>query len=165
MLPRRSKSDENPFATVEVGVEDDVNPKRIRWHVILAGCLCGYYLVSCLTLPFAKQVWFGEIPVLGLLQIPKAFLKSLLHSSLMEAMKSFGWTGSSSDYFATHSIVMVVMLFLPTVVFLLLIWRLPKLPFRPPITFAMLACSCLDAIVTIWFENTSSLKLFNGVLF
>jgi hypothetical protein len=31
----------------------------------------GYFTLTCLTLPFAGRVWWGEIPVLALIQIPK----------------------------------------------------------------------------------------------
>lgn len=136
-------------------------PRRLNW---LAGGVCVYYMLSAVTLPFAGKVWFGEIPILGLFQIPKAIIKSFIHDVLLDAVHRFGWSAGSAspDYGMTHPWAMFLMCVLPSLV---LVSILSCLRSRRPdavFLFAVIICVAIDTVVTLSFDASSSLKLFNA---
>ena len=81
------------------------NQNRLpRWMITAAGILTVYYVISSLTLPFADDVWFGEIPLLALIQIPKSFAISAVQDVMISWLPTLGLaTGSASpDRILTH---------------------------------------------------------------
>lgn len=55
-----------------------------------------YCIASILTLPFMSAVWFGEIPLLALIQIPKISVAGWLRQEVvMEAIKTLGYSKGS----------------------------------------------------------------------
>tara|TARA_R100000789_G_C3005279_1_gene149884 strand:+ start:408 stop:893 length:486 start_codon:yes stop_codon:yes gene_type:complete len=135
-----------------------------RWLNWLIGSACVFYILSAITLPFANKVWIGEIPILGLLQLPKAFLKSVIHDALLIAVQQFGWSAGSQspDYIMTHLWAMIIMTVGPALILLITLlyfgterrWVLPLI--------ALISCATIDAVVTLGFDAWSNLKLFNG---
>jgi len=78
--------DSNPYessaATNVISHSANASP---RWPVVIVACAAIYYLLSALTLPFVNRIWFGEMPPLAIIQLPKSFLKSVVHDVLMSA--------------------------------------------------------------------------------
>ena len=138
-----------------------------RWPKILATCGAGYYLLSALTLPFVNQIWLGEFPPLALFQLPKSFLKSIVHTPLMSAIESLGYShGSfSPDHGATHGWAMAIMVTLPALLIVGLLLLPRRLPQRRTLIVAVLLCAVIDGVVTIWFDTISQLKLYNAIYF
>lgn len=103
-------------------------------------------------------------PPLAIIQLPKSFLKSVIHEVLMSAMKGFGWSrGSHSpDYIATHGWAMVLMTTIPALLLIVALTGLRRLRHRRTAIAVILACATIDAVVTLWFDNVSSLKLYNA---
>ena len=134
-----------------------------QWPIIVTAFISAYYFLSAITLPIANKVWFGEAPLLSILQIPKSFLKAIAQRLLLSGMDKMGWSfGSASpDYGATHPWAMGVMVALPAIIVTSLLafnrpskWRL--------CIAAILILSLLDGAVTIWIETTSQLKHYNA---
>jgi hypothetical protein len=135
-----------------------------RWPVVLCTCICSYFLVSALTLPFVNKLWFGEIPPLAIVQLPKSFFKSIVHQVLMSMVNSFGLSrGSfSPDYIATHGWAMIATVSVPALFVIMVFSLMRSLP-RRRLIGAILICAALDAVVTLWFDSVSNLKLYNAV--
>jgi hypothetical protein len=159
---------ENPYessgATNVVVPASDTSPS---WPGILVACAAIYYLLSALSLPLVNKIWFGEVPPLSIIQLPKSFLKSVAHDVLMSAMNGLGLSrGSfSPDYMATHGWAMGIMTVAPALLLVLVLARLRRLPNKRRLILAVLVCAVMDAVVTFLFDNVSSLKLFNTSYF
>jgi hypothetical protein len=138
-----------------------------RWPVVVAFVTCAYYVTSALTLPFADDVWIGEASILAIVQIPKSFLKSVVHEGLMALVSAVGWSrGSHSpDYIATHYWAMAAMTSVPGLAVIALLILLNRVPRRRLLIAAVSLSASLDAIVTFWFEHNSRLSLYNTVFF
>ena len=143
-------------------VTDDTAIPR-RWPARLCIGICSYFLLSALTLPFANRIWLGEAPPLAIIQLPKSFLKSLVHALLMAMLNWFGLSrGSfSPDYVATHGWAMLVTVTLPALLIILLFVRIRPLRQRRFI-IAIVVCAAIDAVVTVGIDNASNFKLFNA---
>lgn len=139
-----------------------------HWPTIACFCVCAYYLLSALTLPFVNKVWFGEAPLLAIIQFPKTFLKSVVqHEGLLPFINWAGWShGSASpDYAMTQGWAMGIMVCLPVLCFTTLLVLIRPFPHRGRLIAATIACALLDGIITLWFESASSLKLYNAIFF
>lgn len=158
--------------SIEVG-ESIVEPTGAaaapkQWPTIACFCVCAYYLLSALTLPFVNKIWLGEAPLLAPIQFPKTFLKSVVqHEGLLPFINWAGWSrGSASpDYAMTQGWAMGIMVCLPALCFTILLLLIRPLPHRGRLIAATIACALLDGIITLWFESTSSLKLYNAIFF
>ncbi|WP_339748152.1 hypothetical protein [uncultured Rubinisphaera sp.] len=148
--------------------EPDQLPTQLHpthlWLNWLIGGACVFYILSAITLPFANKVWIGEMPIFGLLQLPKAFLKSVIHDALLIAVQQFGWSAGSRspDYIMTHLWAMISMTVGPALILLitLLFFRTDRRWVLPLI--ALISCATIDAVATLGFDAWSNLKLFNG---
>jgi hypothetical protein len=126
-------------------------------------CICSYFLVSALTLPFVNRLWFGEFPPLAIVQLPKSFFKSIVHQVLMSLVDSFGLSrGSASpDFNAIHGWAMIATVSVPALFVIMVFSLMRSLP-RRRLIGAILICATLDAMVTLWFDGVSHLKLYNA---
>ncbi|MDA8564114.1 hypothetical protein N9L06_06640, partial [Mariniblastus sp.] len=70
------------LATGLLHQDETAGQRSHRWLNWLATAASVYCIVSAATLPFASKAWIGEIPVFGLFQLPKAFIKPVIHASL-----------------------------------------------------------------------------------
>lgn len=139
--------------------------ERNGWAMLLAAMmllLTGYYAISAATLPFADSVWFGEMPVFAVWQLPKIFLHSYAQTFFMWILSVTGWSAGSPspDMMATQPYAMTAMVMLPGCMPLLLaaVSRSLKNVRVPAIILLNLAV--IDAGVSFWFEQTSRLSLF-----
>jgi len=158
----------NPFEPSVPSATLIDNPSGLkRWPVIVAMLTCGYFLASALTLPFADDVWFGEVPLLAFIQMPKGFVKSIVQSALMSLVSASGLSSGSHspDYIATHFWAMGVMTTVPALTLAGSLLRLQRVPRRRWLVGAVLLSASLDAIVTFWFEQSSRLSLYNSAYF
>jgi hypothetical protein len=151
----------------ESGIRESATPPKRHWSTWLTGCLCCYYLVSAVTLPFTNKVWVGEIPILAVFQLPKSFLKSIAHDLLLSVVRALGWSrGSASpDSMMTHPWAMVLMLTAPALLWIVVVCYLRRGRTQTAVMAAILACAGIDAVVTFWFDASSSLKLYNASYF
>ena len=142
-------------------------PTARRWPVIVAACACVYYGISAMTLPFANVVWLGEIPPLAILQLPKSFTKFVIQRFLLYAVNVLGLSrGSASpDHIATHGWAMVIMAAAPALLLVAVFAFLRRERRRNRLIAAVLIFASIDAIVTIWFDSSSRLKLYNTLYF
>ena len=133
-----------------------------RWPNWLFGISCAYYILSAATLPFANTAWIGELPIFAILQISKAFIKSLVQDTLLHAVNQFGWSAglASPDYGITHPWAMIFMTVIPALILILVILRFGAKPTRNVFLFALVTCATIDAVATLWFDAASSLKLY-----
>jgi len=137
-----------------------------HWPRILCMCICTYYAMSALTLPFVNRLWLGEIPLLAIFQLPKSFLKSIIQKILLSMIHFFGLShGSTSpDYAATHGWAMIATVTLPAL-FVIAVFSLMRSSAHRHLLAAILICTGLDAVVTLWFDSASNLKLYNAIYF
>ena len=142
-------------------------PAMRRWPAIVGFCACSYYAISALTLPFADAIRLGELPPLALIQLPKSFVKSLVHGILMSVVNALGISrGSfSPDYIATHDWAMGVMTAAPALLLVAVFMLVRRVLHRRKLIAMVLICASIDAIVTFWFDNAFNLKLFNASVF
>lgn len=153
--------------TIFRNIGEFLSSARPRWPIVLVAVACWYYLTSATTLPLANYVWFEEIPPLAIIQLPKAILKSVVHDSLLAEVQRLGLSrGSASpDYIMTHGWAMGIMLLIPALLLTAVLLLAPRVPHRRILIGILLSAAALDAAVTWWFDNTFSLKLFNGSYF
>ena len=120
-----------------------------------------------MTLPFANKVWLGEIPLLGLIQLPKSVLKSVVQDILLAALNGVNASSGSysMDYITTHGWAMLNMVAVPPVMLIAVLTCLQRLPSRRWLVILMLAGAFIDAAVTLWIDNVSNLKLYNASYF
>jgi hypothetical protein len=160
-----STSHPNPYEpSRHVDAPKQNQPKLRGWLLVFTVLVCAYYVISALTLPAANKIWLGEIPLLALVQIPKAFLKTMVHKALMHAMHGLGisYGSFSPDFGATHGWAMLIMLTLPALLFATVLMRARGLEHRNRWVGLVLLLAAIDGMVTIWFDSVSRLKLFNG---
>ncbi|MCB1093181.1 MAG: hypothetical protein KDL87_16700, partial [Verrucomicrobiae bacterium] len=137
-----------------------------RWPRVMGTCICTYFLASALTLPFVNQIWLGEWPALAMFQLPKSFLKSMIHPLLTAMVNWLGVShGSrSSQWEAIHGWSLVAAVIVPALLVVLILSK-SRAPLRRRLIGAILICAALDAVVTLWFDSVSHLKLFNAIYF
>ena len=160
--------DVNPYTPVGISERSNRHDHEVqRWPWILGLCACSYYAASALTLPFVNAIWFGELPPLALIQLPKSFLKSAVHEILMSLLNYFGMSrGSfSPDYIATHDWAMGVMTAAPALLLVAFFLILRRVSYRQKLIAMVLICASIDGIVTFWFDSAFNLKLFNASYF
>lgn len=156
---------QNPYES-----PSDINASKTRPRIRLdrttLAC-CGYYLLSALSLPFASKIWLGEVPVFALFQMPKIFLKSVVHDALTFGVNALGWSkGSPSlDYSMIHSWAMIGMLTLPVIALLGLNVAFRSEKARTAKTVVILTCAGIDAAVTLTVDALSKTKFFNASVF
>ncbi|MCH9655972.1 MAG: hypothetical protein K0U86_08500 [Planctomycetes bacterium] len=164
-----STSNSNPDETGGSEVESTGGTvTQKRWPGIICKCVCAYYLLSALTLPFVNKVWLGEAPLLALIQVPKSFIKSVVqHECVLPFIHWAGWSrGSASpDYAMTQGWAMGIMVSVPAVCILILLLLVRPFPHHWRWIAAVILCAILDGIVTLWFDSSSSLKLYNAIYF
>ncbi len=95
-----------------------------------SGIFLGFYrgmiaacLLSTATLPFIGKVWWGDVPVLAITQVPKVKVANMLREDVvMKVIRTQGWSsGSFSPDFTKARTLGLVLAYLPpvTVVFFL----------------------------------------------
>ena len=157
--------DGNPYKAIGVADENNRQTHAVRrWPSVIALFACIYYAGSALTLPFVNTIWLGEVPPLAVMQLPKSFLKSVVHEILMSVVNVLGMSqGSfSPDYGATHNWAMGVMTAVPALLLSSMFMLLRHVSHRRRLIAMILICATIDAIVTFWFDNAFDLKLFNA---
>ena len=158
---------QNPYIAPNSETKETALRPTNLWSAWIFIAAAIYYTVSVVTLPFANTLWLGSAPVLSLIQFPKAILKSIFHQAFLHLFCSAGWShGSpSQDYIATHGIAMILMLLVPAAALGALLFSFHRIQNRLRWTIILLLLATLDGIVTISFDASSSLRLFNGVYF
>ena len=164
LVARDTTNAPEPANSAETVADHTAVPQR--WPRILCMCICTYYAMSALTLPFVNRLWFGEISPLAIFQFPKSFLKSIIQKILLSMFHFFGLSrGSASpDYAATHGWAMIATVTLPAL-FVIAVCSLMRSPAHRRLLAAILICAALDAVVTLWFDSASNLKLYDAIFF
>ncbi len=142
-------------------------PPWRRWPAIVAVCASSYYAISALTLPFANDIWFGELAPFAVIQLPKSFLKSIVHDVLMSVVGALGISqGSfSPDYIATHGWALGIMAAAPALLLVALLMVVRRVSHRRKLLAMVVTLASIDAMVTFWFDNASNLKLYHASYF
>jgi hypothetical protein len=95
------------------------------FDLALVKSLIAYCVASLLTLPLLDALWFGEVPLLAIIQLPKTeFAHWLRTNVVMEAITMLGWSqGSfSPDYIAARPYALAIAYLLPLGLLLAVIW-------------------------------------------
>ncbi len=159
--------DINPYESSLSASVSAVPHTTRRWLVLLVIGACVYYGISAATLPFTNWVWFGEVPPLALLQLPKAILKDGVQTVLLSLLPVLGLSrGSPSpDYIATHGPALLCAVAVPALLIITLIGVLSRDCLRVKLLGAVFGFATVDTFVTFWFDAVSNLKLYNGSFF
>ena len=163
----KQSSNENPYRSSNATLKAKAASPTSHWPKLILICAAFYYAASAATLPFANTWWVGEVPVLSLIQTPKAILLSAIHQPLFHIFGSSNLShGSHSpDYMTTHGWAMVVMLTAPALVLVAVLFYQLSAPTRRRWIAFLVLLAALDGVTTMLFENYSNLKLFSGVYF
>jgi hypothetical protein len=138
-----------------------------RWPIFATAVACLYFGLSTITLPFTNDVWLGEAPLFAIVQLPKSFTKFFVQYLLLHGVHVLGLSrGSASpDHLATHGPAMAIMLTAPAFLLVAVLSRSSDQRTRRKLIAAVLVFASVDAIVTLWFDASSNLKLFNASYF
>ncbi len=138
-----------------------------KGHAILLSTVSFYYLVSTISLPFINVAWISDIPILGIVQLPKMFLKSILQGGLMSAMNYSGLSrGSySPDYLDVHGWAMGMMMTAPAFLVSFFLLLRGQFSIRQKQIVVLLVMTISDAVVTICIDQFSSLSVYNDSFF
>jgi hypothetical protein len=126
--------------------------------------LTAYLVLSIVTLPFLDALWFGEVPLLALIQVPKTALAAWLRTDMvMPAIAAMGWSrGSfSPDYLMARPYALAIAYVLALgVVFLVLCvcGQLSRSPRRW--VWLTLAAAFVDFAFTLWFAGGPGLTIY-----
>ena len=126
----------------------------------------GYFVASIVTLPFLDAVWFSEVPVLALVQLPKTALAGWLRTDVvMPAISALGMSrGSfSPDYLMARPYALAlayasVVLGVGAVA----LWDRRQSDRRPRrrAWIALLAAAATDFAATLWFAGGPGLTIY-----
>ena len=158
-------SQSQPASTTLQPLAQRVEP--LRWPVTLTRIACCYYALSALTMPFINKLWVGEVPLLAIIQLPKAVLKSGIQTVLMSALSALGLSrGSfSPDYLATHMWALGLAMLIPTLLVIGAISLPRNLPNKRRLILTVIAFALVDVVVTLVADSLSHLKTFNASFF
>ena len=133
-----------------------------NWPVRFAMMVILYYAISVVTLPFADDVWFGEAPLLAVLQLPKMYVNSTIQGALIAMLPSVGWeSGSvSPDRMLTDSWALGATVVIPPLIVICALMLIRSSPRRRLLVGLVVVIAAMDAAVTCWFDSTSRLSLF-----
>ncbi|MDB2685594.1 hypothetical protein N9Y42_00080 [Mariniblastus sp.] len=161
------KNQDNPYLSPDLQLDETAEQTSHRWLNWLAITASVYYIVSAVTLPFANKVRIGEIPIFGLIQLPKAFVKSVIHDVILQAIQRLGYSAGSAspDYGMTHPWAMGSMTAIPAILIITALLCLKSGRTRVLYLSAVIACAAIDAVVTLSFDASSSFKLYNASFF
>lgn len=71
-------------------------PERLDFVSKVLWCLVGYCVISCLTVPFLNDLWWGELPIAGVIQLPKVVIADWLRDHIvMGAITFLGFSSGS----------------------------------------------------------------------
>ena len=147
------------------GIEDSpthvggVVTRQLRWMLTM---LIGYYVLSCVTLPLADKFWLGELPVFAIPQLPKSWLFNVVRSQLIDLSHALGIgkNSRSPDLIAMTPWSFAIVFLAPTVLAVLTTVTCRRLKKCWPWVWRLIAIATLDALVTVWFDQTSRLSIF-----
>lgn len=126
--------------------------------------LCGYFIVSMVTLPFINTVWLGEVPLLALIQVPKITLAGWLRKQVvMEAIKLLGLSSGSfsPDYIMARPYGLGLAYMVPICVVAASIPWQSKLARRHwRLAFIFLATAVADYFLTLVVADSRSLTIY-----
>ncbi len=131
--------------------------------VAFVGLAIYYYIYSFITLPFADELWLGELPPLALVQLPKSLLNHRIQDFLISLLPRFGLaSGSPSpDLMLTGPWALGLTVTLPALAILFVaLLTLPRTRSRRPLIAVLLTAAAVDAAATFWYDATHSLKIF-----
>ena len=138
-------------------------PAEHTVYSTLLKLLAAYFLVSSLTLPFMGRWWFGSIPPLALIQVPKIEPANQLRTdAVMPAMRRLGLSrGSfSPDYGLARPYALAIVYVIPFALAALVWLRTrPSRRFRG-LTLAMLVLAVVDYATTLIFADSRSLTIY-----
>ena len=156
------REERNPYAAANTTALQSArrsDPSLLKGLFIV---LSAYYVGSMLTLPFADEIWFGELPVFAIWQLPKCYAFDFVRGCLMSLMRAFGLSSGSPspDMIASKPWAFAVLFLTPSalLVGVACAFRRAK-QLRGWIGILLIAAS-IDAAVTVWFELSSSLSIF-----
>jgi hypothetical protein len=127
-------------------------------------CSVLYGIMSMLSLPFLNSLWFGEIPVVTVVQVPKiTFAIWLRNVMVMDLMTPLGLSrGSfSPDWTAARPYALAVAYLVPLTILLAVVWRRTR--FAPPIRvwiWMLLLVAFADFLMTLRFANGPGLTIY-----
>ena len=132
---------------------------QLRWMLTI---LMVYYVVSSLTLPLADEIWLGELPLMAIPQLPKSWLFSTARQYLIILTQAMGVDrGSPSpNMIAMTPWAFAIVFIAPTALAIAATAICRRL--RPcwPWIWRLMALATVDAVITIWFDQTSRLSIF-----
>jgi hypothetical protein len=127
--------------------------------------VAGYFVVSIVTLPFLDAVWFGELPLLALVQLPKTALAGWLRTDVvMPAIAALGLSrGSFSPDYVMARPYALALAYVPVVlgVVAIMLWTRRR-PDRWPRRWGWiaLAAAATDFAATLWFAGGPGLTVY-----
>lgn len=119
--------------------------------------IIGYFVLSILTLPSLNRFWFGEFPILGVIQIPKTLLAHWLRREVvMRAIVALGLSNGSfsPDYIAARfpGLLLAYLILLGSVYIVVWIRTRMASPYRR-LSVILLATAVVDFVVTVEFTG------------
>jgi len=134
-----------------------------RVYRTLLKCLIIYCMVSTLTLPFLGDVWFGDVPVLALVQVPKVSLANWLRQDVvMELIKLFGFSrGSfSPDYMAARPYALAAAYLNPMLIVAAGACRPNASARNRKLALVLAGAALVDFVVTLALANTRRITIY-----
>jgi hypothetical protein len=156
------RENDNPY---ETGATESLQVNSERQAVLLVWLLVAltvYYVFSSITLPWADDLWWGEIPVLALFQIPKSTLFDRTSNWMVKMAFELGIDrGSHSPTsIAVWPWAITITIMLPSVPMISAVAICRRWKPCQKWIWLLIAVATIDAMTTIWFERTSRLSLF-----
>ncbi|WP_010586633.1 hypothetical protein [Schlesneria paludicola] len=126
--------------------------------------IAGYLIISSVTIPFAGRYWYGELPILALIQLPKLLPAEWLRTHVvMPLIRALGMSAGSfsPDYLMARPYALLLSYLIPAVILAGLlatshppgrtIWRW---------YFIVVVLMTIDGMVMLAFGNTRTFTMY-----
>ena len=146
-------------------LQDSKTTRSNRTLCKILWCGIGYSAVSTLTLPFLNSLWLGELPVLGLFQLPKLPLAHWIRVHVvMEVINRLGLSSGSfsPDYGMARPYALMITYLIPVVVVLALGWRRIRPVNRKPgsLVIVYLIATAIDFVATLLLAGNRNVSMY-----
>jgi hypothetical protein len=136
---------------------------RGGWGALVLQLVTAYFFASILTLPFIDALWFGEVPVLALIQLPKIAPAGWLRSDVvMPAIRAMGLSrGSfSPDFILARPYGLAIAYVLILGVVFVVLWISGQMSRSSRWVWITLGAALIDFVFTLWFAGGPGLTIY-----
>jgi hypothetical protein len=142
----------------------DSQSAEVGFCVVVLWFLISYLVVCAITIPFVDRLWFGEVPVLAIVQWPKTAMANWVRVEVvMKLSRWIGWSSGSfsTDYGLARPYALAIAYLVPlTIVVAVMGWRTKLQPPLRRLVWMLAAVVSVDYLMTLLFADGPGLSIY-----